>query len=151
MDWYCLDGICCLYRSSIASRYFWSYSGAYWPQWLQSLYTIGSKPIFILGIIITILPSCLGITHSFFNLILNVKVFTWIARISFCTYLVHLIVIQHFLSSRFYDVYYNITDLWVIYFSLLLSSLFFGFVTTMTIEVPFSNMLKLLFSGLKKR
>ena len=79
------------------------------------------------------------------------KIFTWIARVSFCTYLVHLIVIEHFLFSRFFDVYYNIIDLWVVYASLLASSLFFGFVATMTIEVPFANMLKLLFAGLKKQ
>jgi peptidoglycan/LPS O-acetylase OafA/YrhL len=46
---------------------------------------------------LTILPSILGIHHSFFNLILNAKALTFIARISFCTYLIHLMVIYGFI------------------------------------------------------
>ena len=81
----------------------------------------------------TILPSCLGISHSFFNLILNAKAFVYIARISFSTYLVHILIIEYFFADRTYDLYYNIPDLFAIYFGLLVLSLFFGFIVTLTI------------------
>ena len=90
----------------------------------------------------TILPSCLGITHSFFNLILNAKVFVFIARISFGTYLVHLLIIDYFFADRTYDLYYTTPDLFAIYFGLLVLCLFFGFIVTITIELPFANILK---------
>ena len=69
-------------------------------QGMHSLYWALSKPIFIGGMFLTILPSILGQTSSFFHLILNAKIFTFIARISFCTYLVHLFVIYQFIYSR---------------------------------------------------
>ena len=118
---------------------------------MQSTYIVLSKPVFILGMIMVVLPSCLGVKHSFFNLILTAKAFIWIARVSFCTYLVHLMIIDKFIVGRFYDVYYNITDTWVLYLSWLVMSLFFGFLLTVTVELPFANLLKLAFEKQAKK
>ena len=149
MAWNWTHGLCHLYPSLDSDRYLSAYAGYIWPQWLQSLYIVFSKPIFILGLIMTTLPSCLGIGHSFFNLILNAKVLTWIARISFCTYLIHLMVIFRNLYMKVYDIEFNNTYAFVTHFGLLVLSLFFGFIATMIIEVPFANMLKLAFMALK--
>lgn len=40
------------------------------------------------------------------------------------------------------DIYYNLVDMFVLYICLLVVSLFFGFIATITIELPFANMLK---------
>ena len=40
------------------------------------------------------------------------------------------------------DIYYNLVDMFVLYIGLLVVSLFFGFIATITIELPFANMLK---------
>jgi len=123
--------------------------GYVWPQSLHSLYISLSKIIFIFGVICTVLPTTLGFKHSFLNLILTPKIFHFIARISFCTYLVHLMIVFQFVYTRTYDLYYNITDMFVVYMGILVISLFFGFLMTLIIEVPFSNLQKELMSYLK--
>ena len=124
--------------------------GHHWDQIWHSVYWTFSKPIFILGVIFTILPSCLGISHSFFNLILTNKCFVYIARISFSTYLVHILVIYYYLTDRTYDMYYNIPDLFSIYLGILVLCLFFGFIVTLTIELPFANLQKMIIEKLRK-
>ena len=114
-----------------------------WPQWIHSLYFTFSKPIFIGGMIMTFLPSILSIRHSIINTILTARVFFFLARISFCTYLVHLFVIFQFLYSRSYDVYYDIKETFSIFIRLVPIILFLGLVMTLVIEVPFGNMLKM--------
>ena len=122
-------------------------TGSHWDQIGHSLYWTLSKPIFIAGMIMTVLPSILGIKHSFFNLILNAKSLSFIARISFCTYLVHYIIIGQVIATRTYDIYFSNIDVFTLYLGMLVISLFFGFVVTLTVELPFSNLLKM---GMKK-
>ena len=92
-----------------------------------------SKPLFILGMFLTVLPSMIGFKHSFFNLILNTRLFVFIARISFCTYLLHINFLIYFESDRSYDIYYSIIDQFMIYMGLLVICLFFGAIMTITI------------------
>ena len=122
-------------------------TGSHWPQIGHSLYWTLSKPIFILGLILTILPSCIGIKNSFFNTILTAKVFSFIARISFCTYLIHIFVLSYWIATRSYDVYYTFWDIFTFYSGILVLVLFFGFLITVCIELPFSNLLK---NGMQK-
>jgi peptidoglycan/LPS O-acetylase OafA/YrhL len=119
--------------------------GHHWPQWVHSLYWVISKPIFIGGMFLTVLPSILGCRHSFFATILTAKVLHFIARISFCTYLVHLFVLYYFLCDRSYDIYYSLIDMFTFYLGVLAYSLFFGFLLTMVIEVPFANLVRVAF------
>lgn len=125
-------------------------TGSSWPLTIHALYWTLSKPIFISGLIFTVLPSCLGISSSFFNLILNAKIFIWMARVSFCTYLIHLMVVFRFSYTRAYDVYYRLIDTFVLYMGLLVLSLFLGFWLTMLVELPFANLLKIGLEKVKK-
>ncbi len=52
-------------------------------------------------------------------------------------------VIYRFIYTRNYDIYYDPLDAFVLYLGLLVLSLVVGFVMTLTIEVPFSNLLKM--------
>jgi peptidoglycan/LPS O-acetylase OafA/YrhL len=90
-------------------------TGCAWPQIVHSFYWGLSKPIFLLGMTMTILPTMVGHSHSFFNLIMTSSAFHFIARISFCTYLVHLMVLYNFIMSRNYNIYYNIIDSFIVY------------------------------------
>lgn len=138
-----------LHPPSSPVGYFLPHSGAKWPQAVHSIYYTTSKPIFLFGLILAVLPSCLGIRHSFFNLILNAKVFVFIARISFCTYLVHLMVIDQYLQSRTYDIYYSLLDQFMVYLGQLPIILVLGFVMTVTIEIPFGHLLRIFMGKLK--
>ena len=98
---------------------------------------------------LTLLPSILG-AKSVFGLMLNAKALTFIARISFCTYLVHLIILYGFVLERTYDVYYDIIDNFVLYNGILVLSLACGFIMTLFIELPFANLLKLMLKKVQK-
>jgi len=99
-----------------------------------------------------VIPTALGIKRSFFELILNCKLLMVIARISFCTYLVHLMVIYQVIYVQMViyqviyvqnnDYYYDLRTMFVIYMGILVLSLVLGFLLTILVEVPFSNLLK---------
>lgn len=72
------------------------------------------------------------------------------ARVSFCTYLIHLMVVFRFSYTRAYDVYYRLIDTFVLYMGLLVLSLFLGFWLTMLVELPFANLLKIGLEKVKK-
>ena len=133
--------------ASSASRYKYIKIGGKWPQFVHSLYWSFSKPLFVTGMFLTILPSLLGIQHSFFNLVLSNKILTFIAKISFCSYLVHMMVINQFLFTQNYDFYFDTKNTFVIFSGLLLITLFWGFLMTMLMELPFAKMIKLAFSS----
>ena len=73
------------------------------------------------------------------------------ARVSFCTYLVHLIVLEYFILTRTFDQYYTIVDIMVLYFGWEVISLVLGGLMTMFVEVPFANVVKMMFGKLKQR
>ena len=144
MVWNRNYGIFNFHTSTTANRYFTRDEGSKWPQQVHSLYWALSKPLFIIGLFMTTLPSILGFRHSFFELALSNKLLMFIARVSFCTYLVHLMVIYQFIYVQNADIYYQITEIFVVYLGILVISLALGFTLTMLVEVPFSNLLKLL-------
>ncbi len=117
-------------------------TGTQWPQYLHSLYWTLSKPIFLFGLILTVLPTTLGFRHSFFNLILTPKIFHFIAKVSFCTYLVHLMILFQVINTRNYNFYYTINGIFVFYSGILALSLLFGTIVTVMVELPFGNLQK---------
>lgn len=127
------DGFPNFHPSNVANRYHQSYKGSKWPQWVHSLYWTFSKPIFILCLFMAVIPSALGIKRSVFSTILNAKILIFIARISFCTYLVHLMVLYQFIYTQNYDIYFTNGSIFILHFGLVLKSLFFGFMLTIII------------------
>ena len=67
--------------------------GNEWPQYLHSLYQSLAKLIFVIGLSLTILPSLLGCKDSVIDFVMDTKLFNFIAKISFCTYLIHLTIL----------------------------------------------------------
>lgn len=115
-------------------------TGTHWSQLAMSFYWGLSKPVFLFGLIFTILPATLGHSHSFFNTILTPKLFHFIARISFCTYLVHLMILNQFVYTRNYNIYLNLIDTFIVYLGMLMLSLLFGFLLTVIVELPFAKL-----------
>jgi peptidoglycan/LPS O-acetylase OafA/YrhL len=87
--------------------------GNKWPQAWHSIYLVFSRFVFAIGIILVILPTLLGIKNSFFRTILDTRLFNFLAKISFCVYLVHYIVLSQIISYKTYDIYYFIEDILV--------------------------------------
>jgi len=101
--------------------------GNEWPQWLHSLYFCFGRPVFVIAILLTTLPSLLGFKHSFFSLILNTEIFSIIGKISFCTYLLHMVAMYQFISTRAYDVYFSFQSGFIVFVGCLVLALAVGF------------------------
>ena len=125
-------------------------TGSQWPQVWHTLYFCYSRIIFILGLIMVISSTLLGIKTSFFKTILDTSLFSFIAKISFCVYLVHYIVLSQIISYVKGDIYYFIPDRFMIHLAICVLSCFFGTLLTVFVELPFSFIQKELMSRLKK-
>jgi peptidoglycan/LPS O-acetylase OafA/YrhL len=60
------------------------------------------------------LPSLLGI-NGLIRFTLDTKAFNFIAKISYCTYLIHLIIMYRWLTSIKIDFYYAYVPLFVLF------------------------------------
>ena len=125
--------------------------GTQWPQWLHSLYQSTSNLIFVLALYLTILPSLLGFKQSIIRLCLDTKLFNFIAKISFCTYLIHYIFIETWIYSRTYSQYYTNFYAWPIFCGILVVSMICGLLMTFMIEAPFSKLQKSFLNFLKNK
>ncbi len=85
-----------------------------------------------------VIPTILGVKNSFFKLLLDNTLLNFLAKISFCTYLMHLMVIIQYYNSRTYDYYYSLLAAFPLYLGCLVLSCFFGFLLTIFVELPFS-------------
>lgn len=74
----------------------------------HSLYLCFSRVFFNLGITLTITPTLLGVRNSFVMTLLDTSLFKFLAKISFCGYLVHYIVLSQVLAVEKTDTYYDI-------------------------------------------
>lgn len=73
---------------------------------------------------------------------MDTRLFNFIAKISFCTYLIHLTILQAWVQSRTYDRYYTVMPVLVEFGGILILSLMSGLVMTLTVEMPFSKLQK---------
>ncbi len=110
-----------------------------WPQWLHSLYLSCGKVAFVIGMYLSILPSLLDVPNFTF-LIMDTKLFSFIAKISFWTYLIHYMVVLQITYRQKIDFYYSIGDVIPLYIPTAAISLFLGFIGTLIVEIPFAKM-----------
>jgi peptidoglycan/LPS O-acetylase OafA/YrhL len=126
-------------------------NGAEWPQIVHSLYLCFSRVLFNIGIILTLGPSLLGLKCSFFRTILDTSLFNYIAKISFCGYLVHYIILSQVLGVVTIDTYYSISDRFIINMGILILTFAFATIMVFVIEVPFATLQKELMKKIKHR
>jgi peptidoglycan/LPS O-acetylase OafA/YrhL len=124
--------------------------GNEWPQYLHSLYQSLAKLIFVMGLSLTILPSLLGCKDSVINFVMDTRLFNFIAKISFCTYLIHLTILEIWVQSRTYSRYYTTIPTFVEFGGILVLSIIAGLIMTFLIELPFSKLQKQLINYVKK-
>jgi hypothetical protein len=113
--------------------------GGTWPQPLHSLYLSFGKVVFVMGMFSSVLPSLLDVPNFTF-FIMDTKFFNFISKISFWTYLIHYMVVMQIVYRQKIDFYFKIGDIMPLYFPTVIISLFFGFIGTITVEVPFAKM-----------
>ena len=121
-----------------------------WPQFVHSLYLTYTKTLFVMGLSIAILPSILGV-KSFINFIMDTKIFNFIAKVSFCTYLVHVMVIYQWIGKISVDTYYSFLTEYDLCVAHSVLSILSGFVLCLFVEIPFSKLQKMLMTDLMKK
>lgn len=121
-----------------------------WPQFVHSLYLTYAKTLFVMGLSLGILPSILGV-RSFINFIMDTKLFNFIAKVSFCTYLLHVLVIYQWIGKISVDTYYSFLTEYDIYVMHAVLSILSGFVLCIFVEIPFSKLQKMLMISMLKK
>ena len=81
----------------------------YWPQYVHSLYLTYAKTLFVVAISLIVMPSLLG-ADSMVRFIMDTKFFNFVAKVSYCTYLVHAMFIFQWLLQYKVDLYYDIVS-----------------------------------------
>jgi peptidoglycan/LPS O-acetylase OafA/YrhL len=104
----------------------------YWSQLAHSFFLTYSKLIFIIGLAILILPSLLGI-DTLVMFVLDTKAFNFMAKISFCTYLIHLTIIYAWIGSIKIDFYYSYVPLFSIGAAMAIISMTLGFILSVLV------------------
>lgn len=125
--------------------------GMQWSQFEHSLYQATGKFFFVLALYLTILPSLLGCKSSIIRFSLDTEFWNIIAKISFCTYLIHLIIVGIWLYSRTYSRYFTTIPTWAEYSGILVISMTCGLIMTFLIEVPCSKLQKSLMGFVKDK
>lgn len=114
--------------------------GHTWPQTVHSLYLTLTKLFFVIGVSMLVTPSLLGIKNDLVFFLMDTKMFNFIAKISFWTYLIHYMVVEHAVYVQKLDFYYDVEDVMTLYIPIAIISMFFGLCGTLLVEVPFAKL-----------
>ena len=114
------------------------------------MYLTYGKFGFVFSLSLIILPSLLGI-KSLVAFTLDTKFFNWVAKASFCAYLIHLTLMSASFGSFKIDFYYDFKPLYTMFVSILALSLFSGFLLSLLIEIPCSNLQRMWFKKIQSK
>ena len=123
---------------------------SHWPQLANSLYLSYGKFSFVFSLSLIILPSLLGF-KTFITFMLDTKFFSWIAKVTFWGYLIHLTIMSQFFGNITADFYFDFAPMYPLFVSHTVSSLTLGFVFSLLIEIPCSKLQRTLIKGLMKK
>ena len=118
-----------------------------WTQFTHSFFLSYGKWGFTFALSLIILPSMLGIIRF----MMDTKFFNWIAKVSFCTYLIHLTAMYLYFQNATTDFYLALIPQYGLFVSIAAISLGLGFLMTVTIELPLSRLQKILMQSLMKK
>ena len=121
-----------------------------WPQLAHSLYLTYAKTLFVMGLGIALLPSLLGV-RSMINFTMDTKMFNFIAKVSYCTYLIHVMFIIQWTAGTVIDFYYSMLTEYELVVAHSVMSILGGFVLCLMVEVPFTKLQKMLMTRLMKK
>lgn len=122
----------------------------YWPQLVHSLYLTYGKLAFVFGLSLIILPSIILNSDTkdhknqklLVRFLMDTKTFNFIAKVSFCTYLLHLAFILVYYGSTKSDFYYAFYPVLVLFVSFSVISIISGTVLVYMVEAPFTKLQK---------
>jgi peptidoglycan/LPS O-acetylase OafA/YrhL len=121
-----------------------------WSTTVSFLYNFTSKPFFVLGLALVILPTILD-RLRFIKYFLSNEPFAVLARLNYMVYMVHIPVIFWNIGDQRSSLYLNELNLWFFGIGTTVLSFFFAIPFTLLFEAPFLNIEKyILFPAPKK-
>lgn len=124
--------------------------GHKWPQAVHSIYLTFSKLFFVIGVSLLVTPTLVGVKNDLFFFLMDTKAFNFLAKISFWTYLIHYMVVEHACYVQKLDYYYDESDVLTLYIPVAILAMTYGLIGTVLVELPFAKLEKMLFEGKKK-
>jgi hypothetical protein len=115
-------------------------AGGKWPQIAHSLYLTLTKLFFVIGVSMLATPSLLGIKNDLFFWLMDTKMFNFMAKVSFWTYLIHYMIVEFVCFKQKTDYYYDVGDVFTLYVPVTVIAMFFGFIGTLLVESPFATL-----------
>ena len=122
----------------------------HWSQFVHSLYLTYAKTLFVMGLSLGILPSILGV-RSLVSFVMDTKLFNFVAKVSFCTYLLHILIIYQWVGKTSVDTYYSFLTEYDFFVAHSVLSILSGFALCLLVEVPCSKLQKMLMVSLMKK
>lgn len=123
--------------------------GVEWPEAAHAFYLGFAKVLFVIAVALIILPSLLGI-NSLVRFVLDTKAFNFMGKVSFWTYLIHVMVVYWWFGSLKVEVYESWTPFYGLFVSVSVQSMLYALIMCLLVEIPFSKLQKELLSGMTK-
>jgi peptidoglycan/LPS O-acetylase OafA/YrhL len=107
--------------------------GHKWPQIAHTFYLTFTKLFFVIGVSMLVTPALLGIKNDLVFFLMDTKFFNFIGKISFWTYLIHYMVIEHATYVQKLDYYFDVNDVFMLYIPVAILAMVYGFFGTILV------------------
>ena len=125
-------------------------TGGYWSNFMQAAYNSLNRVFFIFGMYLCIFAAIFGCKNDPSKFILGHKLFSPLAKVSFCIYLTHLIVIMRGTFSSRMDLYWTPYTATFISISDIFYSVLAATCLSLLVEAPTLGLEKIFLRGGKK-
>ncbi|KAM3134927.1 hypothetical protein pb186bvf_012927 [Paramecium bursaria] len=123
---------------------------AAWPMWFQNIWHGICRSVFVIGLSIVVIPSIIGM-RDIFILFMSQITFRFMAKISFCGYLLHYIFIIVVIGLYYESPEFSEITLYQSFFGVTAITIIFGSLMTLFIEIPLSKLEKRLLQNKKNQ
>jgi hypothetical protein len=113
-----------------------------WSMFMASLYAAGARGLFVFGLALVIFPTFVG-KLTFLRGFLSADLFTVLARLNYCGYIWHGVVMAYFLLPRQHSNYFTNTEAFVMLIGFTFFVNLFSIGISLICEVPFMNLEKI--------
>jgi peptidoglycan/LPS O-acetylase OafA/YrhL len=125
--------------------------GAIWSNVGQAFYNSLNRVGFILGIMLVTFPAMFGCKNDPCHIILGNWVWSPVAKVSFCMYLMHFIALLMGIYSNRMDMYWQYTTMIYTYIADVVWAILFATCLSVLVESPILGLEKILMRGGKKK
>mmetsp|Transcript_1326 Transcript_1326/g.1443 ORF Transcript_1326/g.1443 Transcript_1326/m.1443 type:complete len:620 (-) Transcript_1326:12-1871(-) len=121
-----------------------------WSRFASTVYNLVSRPLFVLGFGMVLLPTFVGRLRVVKNFLASTS-FVVLARLNYMVYMNHLLFLLWFVNDFRQAIYINNLNMWFVSIGTIAVSFIFAVPMTLMWEVPFMNIEKYILFPAKKK